>query len=108
MELDYSLIGAKIKKRRKLLRLTQEEVAERVDISNQHMSNSERAKSIPSTEVIMKLAVVLDTTPDEFLVGSSRYPGEAWKTVADKLRPLDSRQLDLVSSFIDWVAEHKP
>ena len=53
MTLDYSLIGKRIKQRRKRLDLTQEEVAERIDISNQHMSNIERAKSIPSTEVIM-------------------------------------------------------
>lgn len=108
MILDYSLIGKRIRKRRKQLRLTQEQVAEYVDISGQHMSNIERAVSIPSTEVIMKLAAALDTTPDEFLVGSSRWSGEEWRTVADKLRPLDSRQLDLVSRFIDWVAEHKP
>ena len=108
MTLDYNLIGDRIKKRRNLLGLTQEQVAERVDISNQHMSNIERAKSIPSTETIMKLAAALDTTPDEFLVGSSRYPGEDWKAVADKLRPLDGRQLDLVSSFIDWLKQHKP
>lgn len=108
MILDYSLIGKRIRKRRKQLRLTQEQVAEYVDISGQHMSNIERAVSIPSTEVIMKLAAALDTTPDEFLVGSSRWAGEEWRTVADKLRPLDSRQLDLVSRFIDWVTEHKP
>ena len=69
------------------------------------MSNIEPAVSIPSTEVIMKLAAALDTTPDEFLVGSSKYPGEEWKAVADKLRPLDSKQLDLASCFIDWLKE---
>lgn len=107
MELDYGLIGKRIKKRRKALKLTQEQVAERIDISNQHMSNIERAISIPSTEVIMKLALALDTTPDEFLMGSSRFPGEEWKAVAEKLRPLDQKQLELISSFIDWVAERK-
>lgn len=108
MTLDYSLIGVRIQKRRKRLKLTQEQVAECADISNQHMSNIERAKSIPSTETIMKLAAALDTTPDEFLVGSGRWPGEEWRAVADKLRPLDGGQLELVSSFIDWVTEHKP
>ena len=108
MTLDYSLIGKQIKKCRKRMKLTQEQVAECVEISSQHMSNIERAVSIPSTEVIMKLALALDTTPDEFLVGSSKFPGEEWKTIAEKLRPLDSRELDLVSSFIDWMTEHRP
>lgn len=108
MTLDYSLIGKRIKKCRKRMKLTQEQVAEYAEISGQHMSNIERAVSIPSTEVIMKLAAALDTTPDEFLVGSSKWPGDEWKTVADKLRPLDEKQLSLVSSFIDWLAENKP
>ncbi len=107
MTLDYSLIGKRIKQRRKRLDLTQEEVAERIDISNQHMSNIERAKSIPSTEVIMKLAAALDTTPNEFLLGTSLYPGEEWKAVAEKLRPLGEGQLELVSRFIDWVSEQR-
>ena len=105
MTLDYSLIGKRIRKRRKELDLTQEVVAERVQISNQHMSNIERAISIPSTEVVMQLAVALDTTPDEFLVGSVRPPDEKWTDVAEKLRLLSSKQLDLVSRFIDWAAE---
>lgn len=107
MTLDYSLIGKRIKQRRKRLDLTQEEVAERIDISNQHMSNIERAKSIPSTEVIMKLAAALDTTPNEFLLGTSLCPGEEWKAVAEKLRPLEAGQLELVSRFIDWVSEQR-
>ena len=37
MTLDYSLIGKRIKKRRKRLDMTQEQVAECVDVSSQHM-----------------------------------------------------------------------
>ena len=105
MKLDYTEIGKRIAARRRQLGLKQAEVSELADISNTYMSNIERAVSIPSTEVIMKLAAALDTTPDEFLVGSSKYPGEEWKAVADKLRPLDSKQLDLASCFIDWLKE---
>lgn len=108
MDVDYSRIGKLIKRRREKLGLTQAVLAEQCDITEQYVSNIERSISIPSTETIMKLAAALDTTPDEFLVGSSRWPGEEWKAVADKLRPLDDRQLDLVSSFIDWVTERKP
>ena len=80
---------------------------ERADIGYKYLSSIERGFSIPSTEVIMRLAKALDTTPDAFLVGSSKSPGEEWKAVADKLRPLDARQLDLAGSFIDWVTDHK-
>ena len=106
MKLDYTQIGKRIAARRKNLGLKQRQVSEIADISTAYMSNIERGVSIPSTEVIMKLAAALDTTPDAFLVGSSKSPGEEWKAVADKLRPLDGRKLDLVSSFIDWLTEH--
>lgn len=108
MELDYKVIGERIAKRRKALKLKQFEVEERADIGFKYLSSIECGRTIPSTEVIMRLAAALDTTPDEFLVGSGRWPGEEWKAVADKLRPLDEKQLSLVSSFIDWAAENKP
>ena len=106
-KMDISYMGPIFKKYRVDANRTQEEVAERIDISNQHMSNIERAKSIPSTEVIMRLAVALETTPDEFLVGSTRRENERWRDVADSLRALNNRQLALVSSFIEWVGQQE-
>ena len=108
MDIDYNKIGKLIKRRREEQDLTQAVLAEQCGITEQYVFNIERAVSIPSTEVIMKLAAALDTTPDEFLVGSGRHPGEEWKAVADKLRPLSGRHLELVGSFIDWVIQHNP
>ena len=108
MKLDYTIIGKRIAARRKLLGLKQSELSEMVDISNTYMSSIERAVSIPSTEVIMRLALALDTTPNEFLVGTAcMNENEEWRTVADQLRGLDRRQLDLVEHFIGWVREQK-
>ena len=55
----------------------------------------------------LRLAIALDTTPDEFLVGSVRRHDEAWKDVAEKLRGLDPKQLELADRFITWVSEQK-
>lgn len=104
MKLDYTEIGRRIARRRKELGLKQAQVCEMADLSDKYLSCIERATSIPSTEVIMRLAIALDTTPDEFLVGTARYPDEEWRSVADSLQRLDKRQLDLVRNFISWVA----
>lgn len=104
MELDYSEIGQRIARRRRELGLRQSQVSEMVDISDPYMSNIERAVSIPSTEVVMRLAIALDTTPDEFLVGTARREGEAWRSVAERLRTLDEKQLALADSFLDWLS----
>ena len=104
MELDYHQIGKRIAKRRKELKLKQAQVEEMADMAYKYLSNIERGISIPSTEVIMRLAVALDTTPDEFLVGTARYPDERWRSTAEKLRGLNDRQLELADHFITWVS----
>ncbi len=107
MQLDYTVIGKRIAARRKAQGLTQAVASELADISPTYMSSIERAVSIPSTEVIMRLAAALDTTPDEFLVGTARREGDEWKNVAELLRPMDPQQLALARSFLQWLSEQK-
>lgn len=103
MELDYKKIGKRIAQRRNQLGLKQFEVEERADIGDKYLSNIECGRTIPSTEVIMKLAAALDTTPDEFLVGAARNENEEWRSVAELLRKMDGKQLDLARSFLTWL-----
>ena len=105
MELDYSMIGKRIARRRKQLGLKQAEVEELAELGDKYLSNIERAVSIPSTEVIMRLAVALDTTPDAFLVGTVRHHKDAWQDVAELLRPMNEKQLALAQSFLTWLGE---
>lgn len=105
MELDYKAIGTRIAQRRKQLDLKQSEVEEAADIGFKYLSNIERGISIPSTEVIMRLALALDTTPDEFLVGTARQGEEGWKDIAELLRPMKGKQLDLAKNFLTWLSE---
>ena len=105
MELDYKAIGTRIAQRRKQLGLKQSEVEEAADIGFKYLSNIERGISIPCTEVIMRLALELDTTPDEFLVGTARQGEEGWKDIAELLRPMKGKQLDLAKNFLTWLSE---
>lgn len=104
MDLDYKEIGQRIARRRKELGLRQAQVSEMADISDPYLSNIERAISIPSTEVIMRLAAALDTTPDEFLVGTSHRAGD-WRDVAELLRPMSPRELELARGLLTWLRD---
>ena len=104
MELDYTEIGRRIARRRKNLHLKQSDVEERADLSYKYLSNIERGISIPSTEVIMRLAQALETTPDEFLVGTARGE-ERWQDIAQRLRLMDEKKLDMAESFLTWLSE---
>lgn len=104
MELDYTLIGKRVARRRVTMGLTQAQLSEMIDRSAPYISNIERAVSIPSTEVIMQLAAALDTTPDEFLVGAARYGDGSWKDVAELLRPMDEKHLAMARSLLTWLS----
>ena len=107
MELDYSEIGKRIARRRKELGLRQVQVCEMAGINNKYLSCIERATSIPSLEVVMKLALALDTTPDEFLTGTIRYEDDTWRDVAELLHNMSPGQLNLAKSFLQWLATQK-
>lgn len=104
MKLDYTEIGKRIAQRRKELGLKQTEVCERAEINDKYLSCIERATSIPSLEVLMRLALALDTTPDAFLVGSFRYETDRWRDVAELLRGMSPAKLELARSFLTWLA----
>lgn len=107
MDFDYTLIGQRIAQRRKELGLKQTTVCERAGINDKYLSCIERATSIPSLEVVMRLALALDTTPDEFLTGSIRYKSDEWRDVAEILRGMNSKQLELAKSFLSWLNDQK-
>ena len=105
MTLDYKEIGKRIARRRKELGLKQSEVEEKADLGYKYLSNIERSISIPSVEVILRLASALDTTPDEVLIGTCSHENNEWKDIAELLRPLNDKQLCLAKSFLLWLTE---
>ena len=104
MTLDYTEIGKRIARRRKELGLKQSEVEEKADLGYKYLSNIERSISIPSVEVIMRLAVALDKTPDEFLIGTLSHDNQEWKNISEMLRPMNAKQLSLAKSFLTWLS----
>ena len=59
-----------LKKRRKKIKLTQAQIAEKLDISQQAYASWERGVKKPTQENLVKIAQVLDVTVD-YLVGNS-------------------------------------
>lgn len=55
--------------RRKALGLTQEDLAEKVGLSKNHLSNIECGKYLPTTQFVFKICEILGETPDYYLIG---------------------------------------
>lgn len=67
MELNYSLIGLRIKKIRKSQKITQDKLSELAGISPQHLSQIESAKTKLSLPVLVNICNALDVTADRLL-----------------------------------------
>lgn len=70
MELNYKMIGKRLRKAREEQNLTQEYLAEQADISVAHMSRIETGKTKPSTLVLVALCDALAVSVDSILCDS--------------------------------------
>lgn len=72
MKVDYKDLGARIKKKREGKRMSQAELAAQTDLSTQHISNVENARSKIGLEKLVRIADALDCSVDELLCGSMK------------------------------------
>ena len=65
--MDYYEIGQRIRKVRKAHGLSQEELAEKVNISTTHMSHIETGNTKSSLQVLVDIATTLEVCTDDLL-----------------------------------------
>lgn len=71
--------------RRKELHIKQAELAETLEISNNHMSSIENGRQKPSLDTFIRLCDCLNVTPDYLLLGSM-HAYNLPQDILDKLR----------------------
>lgn len=106
MELDYKAIGKRIKIARIKADLTQEKLAEIIDISPTHLSNIETGTTRVSLTVIVSLANALSVTADDLLCDSvvkARVQFE--KDLADILNDCDEYEIRMVTDMAQALKE---
>lgn len=67
--IDYREMGKRIQNKRKLLKITQEQLAETIDVSPSYISEIERGTSICSLSVLVDISNVLDMNLDSLVNG---------------------------------------
>ena len=105
---DYKEVGRRIAVRRQELDLKQWQVNEIAGLSDKYLSNIERATSIPSIDVLMKLCFALHTTPDYLLLGASANDERDYLAkINNKAKELSPEQAKLTLSLMDWILSQK-
>ena len=104
--MDKFNMGYRIKEARKNQKLTQEQLAERLDISVEFVGQIERGLKLPSIQVFVKLIEALNVSADYLLrdsVSTGQLFGEnAIGRKIEKLKPNQRIALEaLIDTYID-------
>ncbi|MCM1568495.1 MAG: helix-turn-helix domain-containing protein [Roseburia sp.] len=94
--------GKRIQSRRKSLNIRQLELAEKLDISPNHLSTLETGKSKPSYELLCRLCDELEVTPDYLMMGNM-HSDNLSKNITDKLRQCSEEDMILLDQIIDLL-----
>lgn len=98
-------IGKRIYDRRKQLRLTQDELADKADLTPQTISSAELGKKALRPENVIKICAALEISTDYLLLGN--ITTEDYSYLSDKfsgLSPEEYRYLEeIINSYVSAV-----
>lgn len=101
--IDYVAIGKRIRKVRKHRHLTQVELGKAIGKSSSFLGHIERGTRKASIETVIHIAVVLDASLDEILVGVSKQPA-LWEK--DHLRNNDTPKSRMLMDIMRVLHAH--
>lgn len=109
MKLDYTAVGRRVKRFRGEKKLSQEKLAELVDISVPYMSYVESGKAKFGMQILLDLSNVLGVTPDELLVGYSGRRKETYVPEAEgihrEMEGCTTEQMEIIREVICYARQ---
>ena len=104
--MNQEAIGRRIKAAREKKQLTQEQLAELVDLSPMHVSVIERGIKLPKLETLINIANILDVSADTLLQDvvhnqTKLYASEASDLIKQLPREDQRRVLAAIRSFVE-------
>ena len=103
--MDYNLkqIGNRIFMRRKELEISQKDFANKLNISNNHLSNIERGRSAPSFLLFLDICSELKTNTD--YIASGTLYADIDDEIIEKIKKCTDEHKVIISTIIDAFIE---
>ena len=98
-------IGNRIQNRRKQLGLTQEQLAEAMNVSIQMVSNLERGNKAIRIDNLINLSQILDISTDYILTG--RKTADDLQALAAHIAALPEKSRKMVEMLVDYCLSEK-
>ena len=102
-EVDLKSIGERISKQRKLLGITQECLAEEMDVSIQMISNLERGVKAVRIDNLVKISRILNVTTDYILMGEKTARDA--DTLSERISRLSPEHFGLIDAIVSYLLE---
>lgn len=104
MNIDYKAIGKRIREERKKQNLSQEQLAEKADLSTVHLSHIETANTKLSLPALISIANVLNVSSDTLLCDNIIASEKAYKNyILHELDDCTNKELKLLSDSIKSI-----
>ncbi|MBR3607921.1 MAG: helix-turn-helix transcriptional regulator [Lachnospiraceae bacterium] len=106
-ELNFKMIGLKIKERRQDQGITQEMIANYLDVNPSHISNIECGRAHPSLSALIKIANILQCSVDYFIqgeytfIGNNKLEKSIDDVIIEKIQYCDMDKKRKILSIID-------
>ena len=100
----YTEMGNRIKLRRNELHIFQYQLAEKLNISNNHISSIENGRERPSLDLFICLCKELQVTPDYLLLGSM-HASNIPQDIIDGLRLCSQDDIELTRQFVELLVK---
>lgn len=104
MELDFKEIGARIQRCRIEKKMTQAELAEKIDTNQKHLSRIEGGYHRSTLDTIVAIAKALNVSVD-YLVADfdNSNDSSTLQVILDEIRGMSSRQLEMLQENIKTI-----
>ncbi|KIL37756.1 hypothetical protein SD71_03240 [Cohnella kolymensis] len=102
------MIGNRIRKAREDKGITQEILAESMDVSNAYISKIERGRTPVNLDNLDKICAVLETSPEYILHGTNTSTDEYMRNeIIDMLQGCSAEKIKLIAQVIKPIVEYK-
>ena len=96
-------IGARIRELRAMRGLTQDQIAEKLNMNRANFSHYERDTAVPPSEVLGKIADILNTSTD-YLLGRDLVNDQV-RALARDIQDLDAKNRDILKVLINTMRD---
>ena len=104
--IDYQQLGQTVTSHRKKKQITQERLAEHLNVSTTFISKIERGKTQISLERLVQICQYLEINPTDLLYGSRQDASYIRTELSSLLAQCPEETLPLIKSLIQDVVQH--